>query len=160
MNARRLILSVFATVVGSLVFGSAPALAAEAPEAPGPVTVEAVTATSATFHVELNPGKTGPAGTYELDTYEFLYNKGGNCEGGSKAPEPSGMSLGGGQEALPPQAVSGLQPDTEYTVCLLVRNSAEETAVGSPATFTTATAAPTIASESVSTVEATAATLE
>src|SRR5580692_11428888 len=105
MNARRLILSVFAMVVGSLVFGSVPALAAEAP---GLVVVEGVTATSATFQGELNPGKTGPAGTYELDTYEFLYNKGGNCEGGSKAPEPVGMSLGGGQEALPPQTVSGL----------------------------------------------------
>ena len=160
MNARRLILSVVAAVVASLVFASAPALAAEAPEAPGPATVEAVTARSATFRGELNPGKTGPAGTYDLDTYEFLYNKGGSCEGGSKAPEPAGMSLGAGQEGLPPQAVSGLQPATEYAGCLLVRNSADETVVGSSVTFTTSTAPPTIASESVANVEATAATLE
>ncbi|MGA2164303.1 MAG: hypothetical protein ABSH36_07525, partial [Solirubrobacteraceae bacterium] len=135
-------------------------MALGAPEAPAPVTVEAVTATSATFQGELNPGKSGPAGSYELDTYEFLYNTGGSCEGGGKAPEPAGMSLGGGQEALPLVAVSGLRPDSEYAVCLLARNGAGETAVGSPTMFTTSTAPPTIASESVTNVEAAAATLE
>src|SRR3984885_11831217 len=101
-------------LVGGLVFASAPALASEPPEAPGPVTVEGVTARSATFVGELNPGKTGVAGTYELGTYEFLYNQGGGCEGGKVVPEPAGMSLGGGEETLPPVAVGGLLPATEY----------------------------------------------
>src|ERR1700733_11835728 len=133
-------------LVGGLVFASPPALASEPPEAPAPVTVEGVTARSAAFVGELNPGKAGIAGTYELGIYEFLYNQGGGCEGegGKRAPKPPGMSLGGGEEALPSLEVAGLAPHTEYTVCLLARNTTEETAVSSPVSFTTPAAAPTI----------------
>ncbi len=125
-------------LVGVLVSWSARALAA-GPEAPGPVTVEAVTATSAAFSGELNPGKEGAAGTFELGTYEFLYRKSPTtCEGESRAPESPGIALGGGMEVVA-QPVSGLEASTEYTVCLLARNGIKgETTVGPAEQFTTA----------------------
>ncbi len=161
--ARRLALAsvgILCMLVGGSVFASAPAFASEPPEAPAPVTVEALTARSATFEGELNPGKAGVAGTYELGTYEFLYNQGGGCEGGSVAPEPAGLSLGGGQEALPPVVVGGLAPGSEYAVCLLARNGVGEVAVGPPVAFVTPAVAPVVVGESVSGVEAAAATFE
>jgi hypothetical protein len=123
MNAARgLIVATFFAVVGGLVFGSVSALAA-GPEAPAPVMVESIKASSATFAGELNPGKEGGPGTFELGTYEFLYKQSATeCEGGGVAPESPGISLGGGQEALPLLEVTGLLPNSEYTVCLLARN--------------------------------------
>ena len=125
-------------LVGVLVSWSARALAA-GPEAPGAVTVESVTATSAAFSGELNPGKEGAAGTFELGTYEFLYKKSpATCEGESRAPESPGIALGGGMEVVT-QPVSGLEASTEYTVCLLARNGIKgETTVGPAEQFTTA----------------------
>jgi hypothetical protein len=147
--------------VGGLALGSVPALAVEAPEAPAPVAVGSLTETSAVFQGELNPGKSGSEpGSYELDTYEFLYKKSPHeCVGESRAPEPPGMSLGKGTEALAPLEVSSLEAHTEYTVCLLARNGTGEEAVGPAVTFKTLPVAPTIASESVEDVEASAATL-
>jgi hypothetical protein len=55
--------------------------------------------------------------------------------------------------------VTGLQPGATYSFCLLVRNEAGEEAVGPPETFTTLSAAPTITSESASSVTATEAML-
>ncbi len=125
-------------LAGVLMLGGAPAWAA-GPEAPGAVTVEAVTATSAAFSGELNPGKEGAAGTFELGTYEFLYRKSpSTCEGEGRAPESPGISLGGGMEVVA-QPVSGLEAGTEYTVCLLARNGIKgETTVGPAEHFTTA----------------------
>jgi hypothetical protein len=171
MNARGLTLAglVSLCVVGVLMLGVAPAFAA-APEAPGPVTVEGVTASSARFRGVLNPGKEGPAGTYELGTYEFLYKEGaGMCEGGSVAPASPGISLGGGGEEVPQivnpeQApgleVGGLAAHTEYTVCLLAREGIKgETAVGPAVTFTTAIPPETPEELEAKPVAATTATL-
>lgn len=148
-------------VLGLLAFTAAPALAA-GPEAPAPVVVESIKATSAAFHGELNPGKEGAVGTYELGTYEFLYKQSPTeCEGGSKAPASPSISLGGGKEALPPQEVGGLEPHTEYTVCLLARNGNKgEATVGPHVTFKTATlpATPTT-TEPATGITATEATL-
>jgi hypothetical protein len=152
-------LLVLAAALGTLGLTSAPALAA--PEAPAPVVVESVTATSATFQGELNPGKEGVAGTYGREgTYQFLYDDDGSCEGGGEAPTPPGPALGGGKEALPPQEVTGLAPGTEYTVCLLDRSNVAGSTVGSAVTFTTSVGAPEIDGESVSSVESSDATLE
>jgi hypothetical protein len=114
-----------------------PAALATAPEKPEVLPPAPLTATGATFHGILNPGKEGGAGTYELGTYEFLYSKSPTtCEGESKTPESPGISLGGGKEEVS-QAV-GLEPDTEYTVCLLARNGIKgETTVGPATTFKT-----------------------
>ncbi len=157
--ARRLTVATLCVLAGGFVLGSAPALAAEVPEAPAPVVVEAVTGSAATFHGELNPGKTGGPGTYAVDTYEFLYRQSATeCEGGSTAPESSGISLGGGQEALAPVEVSGLRPNSEYTVCLLARNEAGETALGRPVTFKTELVPPVLGEAWVSDVASSSAT--
>ena len=121
--------------------------------------VEAVNGEPATFHGELNPGKTGGPGIYEVDTYEFLYRQSATeCEGGSTAPESPGISLGGGQEVLPPVEVGGLRPNSEYTVCLLVRNEAGETALGQSVTFKTELVAPVLGEAWVSDVASSSAT--
>jgi hypothetical protein len=147
--------------VGGLVFASVPALAAEPPEAPTRVTVGSLTETSAMFQGELNPGKGyKEPGYFGVDTYEFLYRKSSTeCRGENRTPEPPGLSLGEGQEALPPQEASGLEAHTEYTVCLLARNEAGEETVGPAVTFKTLPVPLTITSESVEYVEASAVTL-
>ncbi len=161
MNTTRgLVVATFFALVGGLVFGSVPALAA-GPEAPAPVVVESIKASSATFAGELNPGKEGGPGTFELGTYEFLYKQSATeCEGGSVAPESPGISLGGGKEALPPLEVSDLEAHSEYTVCLLARNGTKgEATVGPPVTFKTALTPETPVTSSASGVGATSATL-
>ena len=55
MNARRLMLSVVAAVVGSLVFACVPALAAEAPTIVSE-SVSTVEVTAATLEAEIDPG--------------------------------------------------------------------------------------------------------
>ena len=150
MNARGLMLSVFATTLGVLACTSAPALAAP-PEVPQ-LEVTSHTATSATLRGVLNPGAEGEAGTYE-----FLYRRSpSECEGESVSA--GGLSFGVQGEVVS-QELSGLEPGTVYAVCLLARNEAGETAVGPIETFTTSAVAPSIAEESTSNVSSTAATL-
>ena len=138
LSARRLFFSVLAAVLGVLVLASASALAA-APETPEVSVQLPASATSVTVHGVLDPGVEGAPGTYELGTYEFLYKQGkAGCEGEGKAPASPGISLGGGKEAVT-EVLSGLTPNTEYTVCLLARTGVKgEDAVSLPATFRTA----------------------
>ena len=158
----RVVLSVLATALGPAAFGVAPAFAA-APEVPVAIGPPAITATTATLKGELgalNPGTPGEAGTYE-----FLYRpsettcEGSEEEGGRTAPVPAGVALGLTPPEVELQPVTGLLPSTSYSFCLLARNMAEETAISVPVTFTTPAAAPAVV-ESVSSVEATAATLD
>ncbi|HXP99148.1 MAG TPA: fibronectin type III domain-containing protein, partial [Solirubrobacteraceae bacterium] len=140
IGARKPVLPVIAVccvLVGWLVWSAVPALAV-GPETPE-VSVEAlVPPTIAVVHGVLNPGVEGAPGTYELGTYEFLYKQGkAGCVGEGKAPVSPGISLGGGKEAVS-ETLQGLSPDTEYSVCLLVRDGIKgEQAVSTPATFTT-----------------------
>jgi hypothetical protein len=114
---------------------------AAAPEKPT-LTLEDTTAAVATPSTEvllrgtLNPGKVGVVGTYELGEYEFLYNAGATCTGGSVKPTPPGMSLGGGHEELPAEVLTGLAAGTKYTVCLQIK-TAGGTTLSTPVSFTT-----------------------
>lgn len=126
------------------------------PETPTTEPATAVTATTATFNGVLNPGAPGDPGSYE-----FRYRASASeCEGesGLSAPEPAGGSLGAKEEAVS-TPVSGLVPATQYTFCVLARNAAGETALGSPVTFTTPAAAPAIEGEWATEVASTSATL-
>ena len=124
-------------VVAGLGPGAAPALAAT-PEAPT-MSVEApVHASEAVLLGVLDPGKEGAAGTFEAGVYEFLYNQGASCQGGSKSAQ--GMSLGGGEEALPAEALKGLSAGTHYTACLRLQTAGGEV-LSAPSSFTTATPA-------------------
>jgi hypothetical protein len=142
-------------LAGVLLF-SAPALAA-APEPPVAVVNGAtVTARTVTLEGTLNPKAAGDPGEYE-----FLYEASATeCAEGAVAPEPAGIALGLKAEAVAPVELVGLQPSTQYTVCLLERNAALESTVGPAVTFTTAAAPPTVDGESVSAVGSTGATLE
>ena len=136
-----------------------------APETPEKLEAEPVTATEATLKGVLNPNKAGEAGTYE-----FAYRQSaGECqrenpethlqENEKVSPESAGVSTGTTPE--PKEAkVTGLLPGAQYTFCLIAHNTAGETTLSSPVTFTTLSAAPAIVSESAAKVEATAATLQ
>jgi hypothetical protein len=115
----------------------------EKPETTSPAV--SVTATTATLEGVLNPVKAGEAGTYE-----FLYRVSATeCEGGRVSPEPAGVMSGAVKQVVS-VSVSALEPNATYTFCLLARNAAGETALGSAVHFTTPAAPPTILSESVS----------
>ncbi len=155
------VMVVCCVLVGWLVWSAVPALAV-APETPE-VSVEAlVPSTTAVVNGVLNPGVEGAPGTYELGTYEFLYKQGkAGCVGEGKAPASPGISLGAGKEAVS-ETLQGLSPDTEYSVCLLIRNGIKgEQALSTPATFTTSSSleAP-VTKEPASAVTATTATFE
>ncbi|MGA2164961.1 MAG: fibronectin type III domain-containing protein, partial [Solirubrobacteraceae bacterium] len=144
-------LVVLCALVVLLTLGSVPALAA-APETPE-LKVEAVTENAATFNGVLSPKSLGELGS----TYQFLYRVSKTeCKGESKAPEPPGMSLGAEGEGVS-EPVSGLTPNTGYTVCLHVENAAKtEEAVSLPVHFITALEAPeTLAAEPVGVTTAT-----
>ena len=137
LSARRLVVSVAASVLGALAFASAPALAAvEAPE----VSVQLpVAAGSVTVHGLLDPGKDGGPGTFELGRYEFLYSKTSNktgCRGEGKAPASPGISLGAGKESVS-EDLSKLESNTYYGVCLLASNEFKEQAVSLEVSFKT-----------------------
>jgi hypothetical protein len=142
-------------LAGVLVFGAS-ALAA-APEPPVAVVNGAtVTARTVTLEGTLNPKAAGDPGEYE-----FLYEASAtDCAEGAVAPEPAGIALGLKAEAVAPVELVGLQPSTQYTVCLLERNAALESTVGPAVIFTTAAAPPSIDGEGVSAVSSTGATLE
>jgi hypothetical protein len=151
-------LAVLLTAIAGSAIASAPAFAA--PEVPSAVVVEGVTATTATVHGELNPGKAGGPGTYETGTYEFLYRSSGSeCEGASQAPASAGMSLGEGSEKVS-EGLSGLEPGSEYTVCLRIEGADGEARVGPKITFSTPAAPPSIDGESLAKQMPTSATLQ
>jgi hypothetical protein len=121
------------------------------PEAPETLAATAVTARSALLHGVLNPDGKGETGLYE-----FIYRASATeCTGGKATPQRAAPAT-----AQPvSESLTGLLPRTTYTVCLLDRNAGEETAVGSPLTFTTETAPPAILVESVTEDTASGATL-
>jgi hypothetical protein len=127
---------------------------AAAPEAPETGEVTGVSATAATLHGVLNPG--GPG---ELGVYYFAYAPGGlGCTEGAIVPEAPEIALGSADEAVS-IPVSGLTPGTLYTVCLVARNTAEESAFGPPITFTTPAIPVAISDEHATEVTAASATL-
>jgi hypothetical protein len=117
--------------LGPLLFTTSPALAA-APEAPEIQLPTEITAEFARLHGVLNPGKAGELG----ETYQFLYNVGSKCEGGSRTPEPPESSPIGVHKEVSANALP-LEPNTQYTVCLVATNAALESTVGSSVTFKT-----------------------
>ncbi len=125
------------------------AIPPQAPVTSSPASV--VTATSATLGGVLNPGGKGEAGSYE-----FLYRQSpSECEGEGS----SGGSMLGTQNQVVSAEVSGLKPNKPYTFCLLARNEAGETALGSPVMFTTQSSKPTTSGEAFSKVSAKSATV-
>jgi hypothetical protein len=131
--------------------------AALTPEAPKTLSPAAdITATTATFEGTLNPKAT----VARNDGWHFAYAsavQGPACtEGATTAQEPEEKAKAKHEEV----AVTGLEPGREYTFCMVATNSIGEATAGNPVKFKTPVARPAIESETVSGVDATAATLE
>jgi hypothetical protein len=103
-----------------------------------------ITATTATFEGTLNPVKAGNAGTYEF----YYQQSASECNPEHVAPEPAGTMTGISPQVVSPVPVTGLEPNTEYTFCLVATNAAGETIVGNAVPFKTLKAKPTVISES------------
>jgi Fibronectin type III domain len=107
------------------------------PEAPENVQVSEVTGSTAKLEGVVNPKSAGEADA----TYEFLYQASeSECENASKT---SGTSTGASPETVHAQ-LTGLIPNTKYTVCLLVRNGEGQTAKSEPPVSFQTPAAPII----------------
>jgi hypothetical protein len=131
------------------------------PETPEKTAATQVFGTTATLSGELRPG--GGEFTEEPGHYEFLYRASATeCTGAGQkaAPVPAGVAAGNPQERVS-EELTGLQPDTEYAFCLLVRNEAGEVSLPSaPVMFTTLSQSePVISGTSATEATATAAKL-
>jgi hypothetical protein len=131
-------------------------------EAPVAGEAKPIFATTATVTGELSPNA-GNVTEEKLQPgrYEFLYKASATeCTGGKAAPVPPGLARGFAKEPVS-AVLSGLRPGTEYTFCLLVRNSAGEASpLSAPVTFTAASQiAPAVEEEYVSEVGSSSATL-
>lgn len=135
-----------ATVGPAVTFTTARAL--EAPTTTSPA--GDVTAITATLLGALNPGAVAEAG----ESYEFRYRASGTeCEGEGEIATSREAATGAKGEEVEAK-LTELQPNTQYTFCLLAVNAAEETSVGAPVTFKTSTAPIAIADETFSEVRA------
>jgi phosphodiesterase/alkaline phosphatase D-like protein len=115
--------------------------------------VAALTATTVTFNGHLTPLNEKVATQYHFD-----YNLGLTCTGLGETPAVE-AGTGKGTEVKATANVTGLQPNAEYTVCLVTSN-ASGSAEGPAVHFTTPAVPPKIDSETVSGVTPTEATLE
>ncbi len=125
--------SVSGTVYTSDGASAAIFLEGETPGEPLTGAVTVVGGSEATLHGELAGGESG---------YYFVYSQGSSCTGGAST-EPAGAS--GSTEAT--TTLSGLQPATGYTVCLVATNAYGQTQ-GSAMGFTTSAVPPAIEGES------------
>jgi hypothetical protein len=99
------------------------------PEVPLTGPVSEVTDTSAVLHGELNPHASAKVGWY------FAYNTDGTCRNDGLAPLPLPAEIEG--EGVGESVdVSGLKPNTQYTVCA-VASGAFGPAYGTPVAFET-----------------------
>lgn len=113
------------------------------PETPENVEVSEITGSTAKLEGVLNPGSAGEAGA----SYEFLYEPSETeCENASRMVGDSK-----GQTPEPVQAqLTGLVPNTKYSVCLRARNGGEQTATSSPPVTFATLPTPILESESSS----------
>jgi hypothetical protein len=139
-------LGVAVVTAGALGFSVAPALAAppEAPETVSPAT--GITGTGATLHGVLNPGGPGEGGGFR-----FSYKQSASeCEPeGTFRPEAPALALGNEKEAVS-TVLTGLEPDREYTFCVVASNLSAEATSGGPVSFKTHALPPSIDGESES----------
>ncbi|HEY3959361.1 MAG TPA: hypothetical protein VGL68_02515 [Solirubrobacteraceae bacterium] len=142
-----------------------PALGAPAPEIPEMRAVQPVTnvtARTAVVHGVLDPKAASPEAHIE---YDFFYGGGVfTCDeaGSPTAPQTPGVASGAQGEPVE-TSLSGLAPDTEYSVCLGARNTGgtfELSELSAPVQFKTAAVPPDVVSESVAERWATAVLLQ
>jgi phosphodiesterase/alkaline phosphatase D-like protein len=111
-------------------------------------------ASTATFNGKLTPINASAAVEAQ---YSFEYNVGAECTGG-KVSGPTGAGKTGSGAVS--EAVTELEPDATYSVCLVSSNPFGSEADVTPVTFKTLAAPPSIESESSSALTPEGATLE
>jgi hypothetical protein len=159
-SPRALLVAVFSTVLGIMAFAAVPALASK-PEAPEVSGVVEVRSTHALVFGVLNPNALAPG---EAGTYQYVYRPSINneCKGAGevKFPEPPEMSLGLQHEELEAKFLGGLEPGTEYAICLVATEPGKtEPAVSAPVSFKTHVPPETPATQAASEISGTSATL-
>ncbi|HEY8304126.1 MAG TPA: fibronectin type III domain-containing protein, partial [Solirubrobacteraceae bacterium] len=87
----------------------------------------------------------------------FAYNQGASCAGGSLVPADAGKEEGQGIEVY--AYATGLEPATEYTYCVVAKNSFGET-LGGGLTFVTPPVTQTPRTEAATDIASTSAILE
>jgi hypothetical protein len=97
------------------------------------------TSTHARVFGVLNPSALAPG---EAGTYQYVYRSStkNECQGAGevKLPEPPGISVGSAHEELLGEFIGGLEPGTEYAICLVATEPGKtEPAVSTPVTFKT-----------------------
>jgi hypothetical protein len=123
----------------------------EAPETSTPA--KSITAVSAELEGTLNPHATVKAAWY----FAYSNPEGPSCtEGPASALEPEELVKAKKDKAT----VTGLEAHRNYRFCLVAENSAGETATGNEVSFLTKSLAPTVISESSSSIKATEARVE
>jgi len=129
------------------------------PPTPSATTVTPVTATYAQFHGRLTPLNPNVPAQYHFD-----YKLGsGGCTGEGSTPSIEAGKGAGGEAAATMSAdefENGIQPNQEYTVCLVTSNAFGSSQPGPAAHFTTLRAPLNILGETVSSVTASEATLK
>ena len=145
----------------SFVFASciaAPVVLAATPEEPVTEAATSVSASEAVLNGVLNPGVSAGA-----VRYRFAYSVGGSSqctESGFSTPEGGGEASGSKQGVS--AAATGLEPNREYSFCLIASDPVEESESSQGATlkFKTAGVAPSVVSESSSSATPFAGVLE
>jgi hypothetical protein len=145
MRIRKLGATALVVTAAALGLSVAPALAAP-PETPETMPATGITGTSATLHGVLNPG--GPS---EGGGYRFTYKQSATeCEPeGTFRPETPALALGNEKEAVS-TVLTGLEPDREYTFCVVASNLSAEAITGPAVSFKTHALPPSIDGESES----------
>ena len=122
-------------------------------EAPLTKAASGETGSSAVLHGELDPG--GATGALE---YQFDYNTGASCTGGQSTPVPA-VKVAEAKEAAVQATATNLEPDAQYTYCLVALNTFGEVR-GNEVPFTTLKVPPTAKTEPATSVKSTEARLE
>ncbi len=113
------------------------------PEKPETLTpAKEITGTTAKLEGILNPVKAGEAGTYEF-TYQRSASE---CNREFGAPEPAGTMTGASPQAVS-VTVTNLEPNQQYTFCLVAINKAGEPTAGNPVSFKTEPTPPNVGIE-------------
>lgn len=152
-------LATLGVLVGGLLVSAAPALAAppETPETVSPAT--GITATTATLHGVLNPGKAGEPGSYDF-SYEPSSSLAPECGmPGTLAPSSPVADAGAEGEAKE-VPLTKLEPNKEYAFCIVAYSLSAEPSYGTAVPFKTLALKPFVISESAPTPKAEEARLE
>jgi hypothetical protein len=153
-RSTRAALAVWCVLVGGLLLTTPPAFAAGNPEKP--ITEPCSGPIKAGGGVEVC-GTLNPHSKEKLTSTYFTFSQGSTCTDTDRAP----IDIAAGQEeAIKVSAdLTGLEPNAEYSYCLVAENSVGETS-SEPATFHTAPVVPAILNVSATEITDETATLE